>query len=101
MGKQAFSSLLIWIALGRLTTRMAMRREILCYRRLQVNLHKCARQDEFAVLINQPYPKPTVKRSQVISEMLNELGHLGSNTASRCAPVLGFNHMVPAPNPQN
>jgi diguanylate cyclase (GGDEF)-like protein len=45
-------------------------------------LHKCVRQvhdiacisgDEFAVLINQPYPKPTIKRSQVISKVLNEL----------------------------
>ena len=45
-------------------------------------LHKCVRQvhdiarisgDEFTVLINQPYPKPTIKRSQVISEVLNEL----------------------------
>jgi diguanylate cyclase (GGDEF)-like protein len=45
-------------------------------------LHKCVRQvhdiarisgDEFTVLINQPYPKPTIKRSQVISKVLNEL----------------------------
>lgn len=45
-------------------------------------LHKCVRQiddiarisgDEFAVLIDQPYPKPTIKRSQVISKVLNEL----------------------------
>jgi diguanylate cyclase (GGDEF)-like protein len=28
---------------------------------------------EFAILVNQPYPKPTIKRSQVISEVLNEL----------------------------
>jgi diguanylate cyclase (GGDEF)-like protein len=45
-------------------------------------LHKCVRQvddiacisgNEFTVLINQSYPKPTIKRSQVNSEVLNEL----------------------------